>query len=58
MRRLVGVVLCALLLGGCAVYAAPVPPPPGAYVVPGPVVVAPGLRVWGGWYGGWHGHWR
>jgi hypothetical protein len=61
MRRLIGFALGALLLGGCAVYAEPVPPPAGAYVEPPPVVVAPGPRVWwgwhGGWYRGWHDHW-
>jgi len=60
MKRLIGVVLgTALLLGGCAVYATPVPPPvAGVYVPAPPVVVAP-VPVWGwhahGGYGGWHG---
>jgi hypothetical protein len=62
MRRLMGLALGALLLGGCAVYGEPVPPPAGVYVEPPPVVVAPGPRVWWGWHGGWHrgwhGHWR
>jgi len=60
MNRSIAIVLAAAtLLGGCAVYATPVPTPvPGVYVGPPPVVVAPG-PVWGGWhwrgpYRGWH----
>ncbi len=41
MRRIIGFALSALLLGGCAVYAEPVPPPVGGYIAPPPVVVAP-----------------
>jgi hypothetical protein len=60
MRKLITGVLAAILLGGCATYAGPVPPPPaGVYVAPPPVVVAPG-PVWWHWggYHGWRGHWR
>lgn len=62
MNRLIAIVLgVATLLGGCAVYATPVPPAPGVYVGPPPVVVAP-APVWGwrwrGPYGGWHAHLR
>jgi len=58
MSRLMGLALVALLLGGCAVYAEPVPPPAGVYVAPPPVVVAPGPYVWWGWHGGWHRGWH
>jgi hypothetical protein len=58
MRRIIGFALSALLLGGCAVYAEPVPPP-GVYVSPPPVVVAPApFWGWWGWHGGWHARWR
>jgi len=57
MRRTIGFLLGGLLLGGCAVYADPVPPGPGVYVAPPPaVVIAP--RPWWGWGWGWHGRWR
>lgn len=57
MRRMIGFLLGVLLLGGCAVYADPVPPGPGVYVAPPPaVVIAP--RPWWGWGWGWHGRWR
>jgi hypothetical protein len=64
MRRIIGfAALSALLLGGCAVYAAPVPapvgvPPTGVYVAPPPVVVAPAPYWWWGWHGRWHARWR
>ena len=57
MRRTIGFLLSVFLLGGCAVYADPVPPGPGVYVAPPPaVVIAP--RPWWGWGWGWHGRWR
>ena len=60
MRRIIGFALSALLLGGCAAYVAPVPPPAppvaGVYVEPAPLVVAPGPLLWWGW--GWHGGWH
>ncbi len=57
MIKTISVVLAALFLGGCAVYADPyayAPPPPvaGIYVAPPPVVVAPYPHHWG-WHGGW-----
>jgi hypothetical protein len=61
MRTFAAIVLTALLVGGCAAYVTPVPPP-GAYVAPAPVVVAPAPvvvahgPVW--WHGWWKGHWR
>ena len=55
MRRIIRFALSALLLGGCALYAEPVPPPAGVYITPPPVVVAPGPPLWWGWHGGWHG---
>ena len=57
MRRTIGFLLGVFVLGGCAVYADPVPPGPGVYVAPPPaVVIAP--RPWWGWGWGWHGRWR
>ncbi len=58
MKRMFGLVLAGLLLGGCAVYAdpypyvysAPPPPPAAVYVAPAPVVMAP-YPYWG-----WRGH--
>ncbi len=38
MRRTIGFLLGVFLLGGCAVYADPVPPGPGVYVAPPPAV--------------------
>ena len=58
MTRLMTLVVGALLLGGCAVYAEPVPPHPGVYVAPPPVVFAPYPGVWWGWHGGWHRGWH
>jgi len=60
MRHMIGFALVAMLLGGCAVYALPVPyggpPAVGVVVAPAPVVVAP-VAPWG-WHAGWHGGWR
>ncbi len=57
MRGTIGFLLGVLLLGGCAVYAEPVPPVAGIYVAPTPaVVVAP--RPWWAWGGEWHHRWR
>ena len=63
MRHVIGFVLVAALLGGCAVYADPYSfrASGGIYVPPAPVVVAPVHRPWG-WqrdryqdrYDGWH----
>jgi len=64
MHKLIAAVVVAVLLGGCATYAVPVPPAPaaGVYVEPAPVVIDPVPWWWswhGGWYhGGWHAHWR
>ncbi len=57
MIKMICIVLAALFLGGCAVYADPypyAPPPPvaGVYVAPPPVVVAPYPHHWG-WHDGW-----
>jgi hypothetical protein len=63
MRRIVGIVLGGLLLGGCAVYAEPypyaypAPPAAGVYLAPAPVVVAPAYPYWG-WHHGWHDGWH
>ena len=52
------VVLAALFLSGCAVYAEPpsariyVPGPPAVYVAPPPLVVAPYPYYWGWRHGG------
>jgi hypothetical protein len=60
MKRMFGLVLAGLLMGGCAVYADPYayspppPPPAGVYVAPAPVVVAP-YPYWG-WR--WHHGYR
>ena len=59
MKRMFGLVLAGLLLGGCAVYADPYPyaysaPPPPAPVYVAPVVVAP-YPYWG-WGWGWRAH--
>jgi hypothetical protein len=54
MKTILGLALVGLVIGGCAVYAAPVPGP-GVYIAPAPVVVAPG-PAYVGW--GWHGYWR
>jgi hypothetical protein len=61
MRRMIGLAVAAVLLGGCAVYAEPSPyvvaPAPGIYVAPPPVVVAPAYPWWA-WHGEWHGGWH
>ena len=51
MRQILGLVLAATLLGGCAVYADPYAfrASAGIYVPPAPVFVAPAYRHWG-----WH----
>jgi len=62
MKRMFGLVLAGLLLGGCAVYAdpypyaySPPPPPAGVSVAPAPVVVAP-YPYWGWrWHNGYRG---
>lgn len=63
MKQLIGFVLAAVLLGGCAVYADSYPfrASAGIYVPPAPVVVAPVYRSPGWQYGryqerheGWH----
>jgi len=45
MRRMIGLAVATVLLGGCAVYAEPYPyvvaPAPGIYVAPPSVVVGP-----------------
>jgi len=61
MKKTMLVALTALFLGGCAVYAEPpsasiyVPGPPGVYVAPPPVVVAP-YPYWA-WRYGHGGRW-
>ncbi len=56
MRRMIGFVLVAVFLGGCAVYAEPFPyggsPAAGVFVAPAPVIVAP-VHPWGR-HAGWH----
>lgn len=57
MIKAIGLVLAALFLGGCAVYADPyayAPPPPvaGVYVAPPPVIVAPYHPHHWDWHGG------
>jgi hypothetical protein len=60
MRRIVGLLLVTMLLGGCAVYAEPFPyagaPAAGVFVSPAPVIIAPAHAA--GWHAGWHGGWR
>ena len=61
MRRMIGLAVAAVLLGGCAVYAEPYPyvvaPAPGIYVAPPSVVVGPAYPWWA-WHGEWHGGWH
>ncbi len=63
MRQLIGFVLAATLLGGCAVYADPYGfrASAGIYAAPAPMVVAPAYRSRGWQYeryearhDGWH----
>jgi hypothetical protein len=61
MRRIIGLALVGLLMGGCAVYADPYPyaypgpPAPGVYVAPPPVVIAPAYPYYWGWGHRWRG---
>jgi len=60
MRRIAGLLLVTMLLGGCAVYAEPFTyagaPAAGVFVSPAPVIIAPAHAA--GWHAGWHGGWR